>query len=127
MYSLYLPGYQDVIGIPVCRIDRIQDVDLGAEATGTHRGRRVAKPARLSHNFLSHCVLSHLFGIWFRYIMFKKKYSNPVEGHCMKYDACFPSVVQSKVRDTASGVAYCGLGSHRFKSDSSLDVYCIML
>lgn len=62
-----------------------------------------------------------------RYILFKKKYSNPVEGHCMKYDACFPSVVQSEVRDTASGVAYCGLGSHRFKSNSSLDAYCIML
>lgn len=57
----------------------------------------------------------------------RKKYSNPVEGYCMKYDACFPSVVQSEVRDTASGVAYCGLGSHRFKSASSLDVYCIML
>lgn len=74
MYSLYLPGYQDVIGIPVCRIDRIQDVDQGAEATGTHRGRRVAKPARLSHNFSSHFVLSHLFGIWFR-----KKYLHRFE------------------------------------------------
>lgn len=66
MYGLYLPGYQDVIDIPVCRIDRIQDVDQGAGATGTHRGRRVAKPSRRSHTFSSHCVLSHLFGIWFR-------------------------------------------------------------
>lgn len=69
MYSLYLPGYQDVIDIPVCRIDRIQDVDQGAEATGTHRGRRVAKPSRRSHTFSSHCVLSHLFCL-----LFRKKY-----------------------------------------------------
>ena len=70
-----------------------------------------------------HTLFSHtcfVFGL-------EKKYSNPVEGHCMKYDACFHPVVQSEVRDTASGVAYCGLGSHRFKSNSSLDVYCIML
>lgn len=60
--------------MPVCRIDRIQDVDLGAGATGTHRGRRVAKPARRSHTFSSHFVLSHLFGIWFR-----KKYLHRFE------------------------------------------------
>lgn len=60
--------------MPVCRIDRIQDVDRGAIATGIHRGRRVAKPARRSHTFSSHFVLSHVFCIWFR-----KKYLHRFE------------------------------------------------
>lgn len=77
MYGLYLPGYQDVIDMPVCRIDRIQDVDQGAGATGTHRGRQVAKPARRSHTFSSHCVLSHLFCL-----LFRKKIPTPFSLWC---------------------------------------------